>query len=426
MDFWISLSKDGTGLITTPEPLDIDKMTKYVAENYNDSLEGKVEELKTSLEAKRKACVDVCKESAVELLKKQQEIIKQNEEIISREKETLTELKEKLENVKQKKIELESKLDNMAPSNPEYINIKTDLDTSIGYMANYQDGLNKLTTGPDSIDEHEKEQAEFKRKLMTNKKYLLDLLKKNKIKVQNPEQEYSSENSNNTRDGGNGILRPTVQEAQEEGIIGENTTPIEYQHINSREAARNMLKNFRGSSKQVEMLDGMGYGDIAAMIKHLGPIGRKELRNSLRNRAEELGIDPDDPDALKDIITKIDNISNAMKDYNQMTSFERENFEFDIKQLKYAALLQDASRGFIRRGISNIFSRSDERIKQLRDLFTDYADARSKGNNKRFNVLNSLRVAVGKSEVEANKPKNYRGSRDSRNSLEQRNVPDGR
>ena len=132
--------------MVTPEAIDTDKMIKYIAENYNDSLKGKAEELKTELEAKRKACIDVCKESGIQLLKKQQEIIKQNEEIIKQEKETLTELKEKLKDEEQKKIELENKLNNMDSSNSEYSNIKIDLDTSIGNITNYQDEINKLTT----------------------------------------------------------------------------------------------------------------------------------------------------------------------------------------------------------------------------------------------------------------------------------------
>lgn len=426
-DFWLSLAKDGATLATTNlvDIVDMDKMLKYIAENYNDGMEGKTKELMTKLEEKRQACVSVCKEKGIELLKKQQEIIKQNEEIIQKENEELTKLKEQLKTENAKKIELEKVLNGIDANDKNHdakvTRATADINACDARIQAAKDGIDKLTVGPDSIEEHKKAQADFKRKLMTNKKSLLELLGKNGIKVQNQNERSDQNGGNDTRDTNGGGSGPTVREAQEAGIIGEETTPVEYKKIDSREAARNMLRNFRGSSKQMEMLDGMGYGDIAAMIKHLGPIGRRELRNSLKNRADELGITPDN---LDDMVKKINEVRDFMRDYDQKTPLERKEFEENMQKLKYAALLQDANRGFIRRGLSRVFSRSDERVGQAREVLTEYGDKRVKRNNQRFGFLNSLRKGVGKPEIEATKPENYRGNRDSRNALEQRDVPD--
>ena len=194
------------------------------------------------------------------------------------------------------------------------------------------------------------------------------------------------------------------------------------QPINSREAARNILKNFRNNSKQTELLDGMGYGDIAAMIQHLGPLGRRELRNMLQNRAEEPGIVIND---LENMVDEVNDLKDFMSHYDEKTPKEIAEFEEKMQGLKYAALLQDANRGFIKRNINRIFNRQDERVNYARAILTEYSDTKVKRKQQRFGLLNRLREGVGKPEIKQN-PEIVRGNRDSRNPLEQRNVPEGR
>lgn len=254
---------------------------------------------------------------------------------------------------------------------------------------------------------------------MDNKRSLLELFGKHRVELKSSEEEHTG-----PRDDAD-----TTERAENPGNVEipvadriDSDKPISYQPMNSREAARNMLKNFRNNSKQTQMLDGMGYGDIAAMIQHLGPLGRRELRNILKNRAEEPGIDINDLEHVKE---EINGLKDFMLHYDEKTPKEIEEFENRMQGLKYAALLQDANRGFIKRTFNRFFNRKDERVNYARQILTEYGDTKVKRTNQRFEFLNKLREGVGK-PISQQTLENARGNRDSRNQLEQRNVPEGR
>lgn len=259
---------------------------------------------------------------------------------------------------------------------------------------------------------------------MDNKRSLLQLLGKHGIELKGVAEEQTSTRNNTSNEAR--TVAATVPVASSAEVTTESapntSSPATYKPIDSKEAARNMLRNFRNDSKQTEMLDGMGYGDIAAMIQYLGPLGRRQLRNILKNRAAEPGIEIND---LSNMTGEINALKDFMSHYEEKTPKEIAEFEEKMQGLKYAALLQDADRGFIKRNFNRIFSRKDESVNHARQILTEYGDTRAKRTQQRFDFLNKLREGVGKQKIQQT-PENARGNRDGRNSLEQRNVPEGR
>ncbi len=218
--------------------------------------------------------------------------------------------------------------------------------------------------------------------------------------------------------GQGGMVYPQETIDQEEQ---ESDLPAISTQCNSRKDAVNILRNLRNSGNQIEMLDGMGYGDIASIIEHLGPINRGKLRIILRNRASELGVDPEKIDV--DLENMSQEINDFNRDFGEKTPKEIEAFESDVLQkIKYSCLLYDARRGDIMRRIKTAFSRDDERINNLKEKMISYYDGKTKRRQDRFGLLNNLRKNVGKTAINQ-PPVVARGSRDSRSRLDQRNVP---
>ena len=266
--------------------------------------------------------------------------------------------------------------------------LATQLEKANKRIATLKNQENKLTTGPESIETHKDKQSAFRKKLDRTKQEILRLLANEGIQLEDGTNQEQGEAQQ-------GIDKDAAEQSEDQSEYAY-LMPTEKVAIDNRRTAKQMLENFRDSSKQKELIDGMGYGDIIQMSKHLGFFQRIELKHMLLNRAEELDITPD---TLDDLLTKIPDMEEKMKNYDKMTRKERAEFDEDMRTIKYATLIREAKRGSLRRNLAKIFSRKDDRINTTSNLLRTYSDRKADISDKRFGFLNGLRTTLGKSEI---------------------------
>lgn len=432
-DLWKGIAKDGV------EPT-LDDLIKYISENFSAELEAETIQLENELSILRGECIKTCKESAIELIKLQDEAVRRNDEIIAQEKESLEESRRIKQEKEAEKTRLEAERDAMSDG-PDKDDKQAEIDYIVEKINEQNIIIDTLTTGDDSIEKHEEKQAKFKGKIADNKVKITTLMGKQGIDLQQEQQARPIDNNRRrppapagqTRQEGTGGGNRTPQNNSGDSARTNNTPAGNENQTRSdsdstqttdnrtpKEIAKDVLRNFRGSSEQIKKLDGMGYGDIAAIIPELSWTDRARLRNALKNRLDELGVDSVDESSHESIL----DVRKFMSEYGSKTPKEKKEFDDKMQALKYEALLHDARRGNIRRRLASVLSREDERIEQIKAIAIEYGDRKTKIEKQQYNLKSKLRASVGIPLTGADAPQVSRGNKDSRDNVTQREIPD--
>lgn len=383
-DFWKNIT------VQPKDELSIDDLLEYLSKNYNEKAmdETARNSLLTQIESIREGTIEVIKQNAKDLIAEQKQIAEQNREIIQEEERQYQKLVEDIEQLENEKIELEAATASLKDEELKENEAKKTANKE--KLARLNQRKARLESDPNnSIAKHKFDQAQFEKEISNNEKELRVLLKKNSISIENEQV---------TPDGQQQVTPNEQQVIQSNGQ--QLPAVVNNNEIKSM-SAKQKLKALRNAPNKKEILDDMGYGDIAEMIQELGPLSRRKLRIILNNRAEEYGINPEklEKEDLTEILESADRIEDFMEQLGNRTPQDIRAFEHAYQKTKYGCLLYDAKRGFIRRMLKEHFSRTDEGINHTKSLLTSWHDSKSKRKTAGDNFRNSIRVKLGKPKL---------------------------
>lgn len=435
--------KKGISRENDADKITLDDLIEYIANNFEagkmlaeDSVVGEqrkadIVALKKDLKDIRATFIDNLKRDAEELIAMQEELVKKNQKDIDQEKARAEELKKKVAILERKKTELMSKI-TLTNSNEESVKIQGQIDLNEYDLDKAKKELDGLTarnsSGKTIIEEHEEQQSDFIKKVRENKEVLFQILKENGIVL---EEEQVTPTQTRTAVRARSTQGQAISQSSQTPVETVTQTEMDKKQIKcqSKQDAKNILANLMNNpTDSAEILDSMGYGDIAAMIQHLGVFDRMKLKNIIKNRATESGLTLDNinPENIN-FADEIKKVREFMKDYAKKTPKEIETFEEEMQKTKYACLLYSAKMGSFQRKFNEVFDSQHEQIKSLEGMLTSYHDKRVARDQQRFDLRNELRVVLGKKQI-TGAPKAQRGNTNKDSALNQRHVPsaDGR
>lgn len=384
-NFW----KNITG--QSKDKLEIDDILEYLSKNYNEKAmdETARNALLTSIGSIREGTIEVIRQNAKDLIAEQKRIIEQNREIIKEEEKQHQKVVEDLEKLEEEKIELEAEKLALEESGKDETEIIAKMIANEEKSLRLQKKKDRFESDVnDSIANHKLEQAQFEKEIINNEKELRVLFRENNINLEDT-QPQATPNTQSQAVPSNTQQLPVLANSSQNKKITNNMS------------AKQKLKILRNAPNKKEMLDDMGYGDVAEMIEELGPLSRRKLRIILNNRAKEYGIDPENlgEKELEEILSSANEIEDFMENFGNKTPQEITDFEDNYQKTKYGCLLYDANRGFIRRMLKEHFSRTDEGINHTKSLLTSWHDSKSKRKTAGDNFRNSIRVKLGKPKL---------------------------
>lgn len=195
-----------------------------------------------------------------------------------------------------------------------------------------------------------------------------------------------------------------------QGTVGSSANGNSVDQRKPKDIAKAMMVDFANlSPKQInELISNGGYEDLLNMTKDLGPINRLKLRKSLENRLDDLKgnlkleydgntveIDKKDLLNLKNIDNnKFNAIIEAMNNYTDnfetMHVYERREAEKIMEFLKLSILHTEASTNKSGRFFRG-FSKSSTRITEIGNTLREFAKAKEKREDKKWDKNQELR-----------------------------------
>jgi len=400
---------------------DLDDFLKYISKNYNRSYKQDVSEdndektkykdktkkLLENLASRKQNFLEQISNLAQGLINMQESILKLFGEI--------TELKRKREEKEERFSQLEEKYND--PNGyltdeelQEYIELQ-EMDKEIERKENRLGIRN------------EQEWLEAQDRVRENKAGLAELLVQYDIQL-SPTRQGQTQNTAIPRTqgaamqgypgsitGGSSNYTGSTQRSQNQSTAIAIKTPT------SREEAKRILYDLsivKDSRELERMIDGKGYGDLEAAIKHLGWFDRRELRTFLQNRIEELeGVET---------IESSSEIKDFLEEFGDSEPSDIEDFEKRLNKTKYEMLIQETKKTALGRKIKEIFSKGDAKNRDLLSTMREYSDLKAQRREEQTSLLSSLRVSVGKTPI-AQRPENPRANANPENKLTRRGVP---
>lgn len=417
-DFWSKISKNGV------EP-DIDDLIKYIEQNYIPDIDEKengdieihsveINNLANGIDRERSTLIEGLLKEAKDIISKLETIITNNENIIVEMQEEKASLEAQIKVLKDQLAEQEA-IENNATDTDKIMNAKIKVAELQGKLTDRENLITNLdstiNTATDSV-------AQIRKDLLNKKNDLKKFFKDNRIELKENEKPDTQQQENGNQqhqNPGNGYYKTAPQQQDaENGLSNEEKT--EFSALPPRDKAKYMLKMLQDAkySKQAiyDLLDREGFGDVMEMSKYLGPVGRKELRTIIQNRADDLAIDLNNMDLNGNAFLTAQEITDFMQDINNKTAKEIREFEARIQIQKYDFLLDSTKKGPLRRFLARVTGNKEfEAIESAGKNLTRYFDNKKEKETKKRIFGDMLRVKVGKIPVNV-KENSSRLSRD--------------
>ena len=259
-NFW----KNITG--QSKDKLEIDDILEYLSKNYNEKAmdETARNALLTSIGSIREGTIEVIRQNAKDLIAEQKRIVEQNREIIKEEEKQHQKVVEDLEKLEEEKIELEAEKLALEESGKDETEIIAKVIANEEKSLRLQKKKDRFESDVnDSIANHKLEQAQFEKEIINNEKELRVLFRENNINLED-KQPQATPNTQSQAVPSNTQQLPVLANASQNKKITNNMS------------AKQKLKILRNAPNKKEMLDDMGYGDVAEMIEEL-EIGRAHV-----------------------------------------------------------------------------------------------------------------------------------------------------
>ena len=407
-DFWMKISKNGV------EP-DIDDLIKYIEQNYIPDIEEKengeveihsdeISNLANEIDRERNTLIEDLIKEAQDIMIKLEEIINSNEKILTDMQTEKNALEQEVKGIKDQIKEQEAIVNNA--TDPDKV---TDAKIKVAELQAKLTDRESLIQGlASSINTATKNIEVIRNDLVNKKKDLKKFFKHNRIELKENEQEQNLQQQGNgeqQQNPGNGYYQAAPQQQQEEHDNGlTHEEEVNFSNMSSRDKAIHMLKMLQDAkyNKQAiyDLLDREGFGDVMEMSKYLGPVGRKELRTIIQNRADDLAIDLNNMDLNGNAFLTAQEITDFMQNINNKTAKEIREFEARIQSQKYDFLLDSTKKGPLRRFLARVTGNKEfEAIESAGKNLTKYFDDRRQKESKKRSFGDMLRVKVGKTPI---------------------------